>query len=378
MKSPVATSLLLILALGCVNPDMPGNQDAVPNPEMNYAGRFDLQAEENFTLLKVFNPWQKSKGSTYYYVLGDDPLKIPDSLSGHPFIHTPVSRVVTMSTTHVAMIAELGEAASIKGASGTSYIYNETIRKSCEEGLTLDVGYGQGLNYELLVDLEPDVVFLYGVEGNVTSTAEKLTELGLTVVYCAEYLEQDPLGKAEWIRFFASFYGKEAEADRYFNKVDSLYKKLCLLADSIKNRPKVLIGLPWKDTWYVAGGNSFAARLISDAGGDYLWNEDTSDEAIPLDLESVYSRAITADIWINPGVALSLDELVAFDERFEDLNVLREKSIYNNNARISPDGGNDYWESATTRPDLILADLISVFHPRLLSNHDLVYYRKLN
>ena len=138
-----------------------------------------------------------------------------------------------------------------------------------------------------------------------------------------------------------------------------------------------MIGLPWKDTWYVAGGRSYASRLISDAGGNYLWQGNTSDEAIPLDLESVYSKAVNADVWINPGVAHSIGELLAFDERFGELEVVRQAEIYNNNARMSPGGGNDYWESATLRPDLILADLISVFHPELMRDHSMFYYRKL-
>ena len=132
-------------------------------------------------------------------------------------------------------------------------------------------------------------------------------------------------------------------------------------------RPEVMTGLPWKDSWFVAGGRSFAARLIADAGGNYMWRDIQSSEAMPLDLESVFSRAVSADIWINPGVASSI----------EDLPVLKKGSIYNNNARMSEGGGNDYWESATVRPDLILADLISVFHPELLRDHSMLYYKKL-
>lgn len=343
-----------------------------------YATRFELLPFENFTLLRVFDPWQKSRGSTYTCVLGKDESLLPDSLSVFPFIQTPVSRVIAMSTTHVAMIASLDEASSIKGASGTPFIYNPDIRKACDAGLVADVGYGQGINYEKVVSLEPDVVFLYGVEGNVISVAEKLEELGIQVVFCAEYLEQDPLGKAEWIRFFAAFYNREREADSIFNMVDSNYASLQSLVSSVSNKPEVMIGLPWKDTWYVAGGKSYASRLIEEAGGSYIWRDNDSDEAVPMNLESVYTRAVDADIWINPGVARSIAELIAFDVRFEELPVLKQGRIYNNNARLSPGGGNDYWESATLRPDLVLADLISIFHPGLLKDHTLFYYRKLN
>jgi iron complex transport system substrate-binding protein len=51
--------------------------------------------------------------------------------------------------------------------------------------------------------------------------------------------------------------------------------------------------------------------------------------------------------------------------------------VYNNNARIGPGGGNDYWEGGTARPDLVLADLISIFHPKLVPDHERIWYRKL-
>jgi len=374
-----AIELLLIgLLAGCKPGGDSSDSDPVNESSFTkYATRFDLQREKNYTLLRVFNPWQNSRNISYSYVLGEDPELLPDSLSSYPFIFTPVSRVITMSTTHVAMIDGLGETGSIVGASGISYIYNPEIRARCDSGLLSDVGYGQGLNYEMIVAMEPDVVFLYGVEGNVTTTAGKLEELGVKTVYCAEYLERDPLGKAEWIRFFASFYGREADADALFNRVDSAYRiqrELCL---DVEKKPEVMTGLPWKDTWYVAGGNSFAARLITDAGGSYIWRDNSSGEAVPLDLESVFSRAVNADVWINPGVASSINELLAFDERFEELPVLRNGSIYNNNARMSEGGGNDYWESATLRPDLVLSDLISIFHPELQRDPSSFYYRKL-
>lgn len=244
-------------------------------------------------------------------------------------------------------------------------------------GEVRDVGYDQGLNYETIVSLDPDVLFMYGVESSVRTTSDKLEEMGVSVVYCGEYLETHPLGKAEWIRFFSQFYNLEEQADLFFNRIDSTYQSLVDLTSHQEDKPSVLTGLPWKDTWYMAGGKSFAARLIEDAGGIYLWNDNQSTQAIPLDLESVYARAVGADIWINPGAANTFSELNRFDQRFQELPVLRAGMVYNNNARMSDKGGNDYWESGTIRPDLVLADLITVFHPDLLTDHRFIYYRKL-
>ncbi len=342
-----------------------------------YALGFRVQDHGSYKLLEVTDPWQQSQHVIFSYVLAPAGTPIPDSLTTIPFIETPVHRVIALSTTHVAMIDQLGSAESIVGLSGSKFIYTRAIRERIETGEVEDVGYGQGLDFETIVRLSPDLVFLYGVEGNVMTTLEKLSELGIPAVFCGEYLEPHPLGKAEWIRFFSLFYEKEEQASSFFKDIDLAYNALTDLTSGLSSRPRVLSGLPWKDTWYMAGGESFAAKLMEDAGGDYLWKDNPSTQAVPLDLESVYLRAVDADIWINPGAAGSLQDIIELDDRFGDLNVHKSGKVYNNDARINAAGGNDYWESATVRPDLVLADLIEVFHPGLLTDHCFVYYRQL-
>jgi len=353
---------------------MPGERI---NSFTSYASGFRAHHHAAYTFVEVTDPWQQSRNVIFSYVLAPDAELIPDSLKTIPFIKTPVKRVIALSTTHVAMIDQLGSIESIVGLSGADFIYSSEIRSRIESGSVKDVGYGQGLDFETIVRLKPDVLFLYGVEGNVMTTLEKLTDLGIPAVFCGEYLENHPLGKAEWIRFFSLFYNKEEQSARFFQQIDSAYNALSALASGVMSKPVVLNGLPWKDTWYMAGGQSFAAQLIEDAGGDYLWSDSPSTQAVPLNLESVYLRAITADIWINPGAARSLAEILLLDERLGDLEVIKNAHVFNNDARSSPAGGNDYWESGTVRPDLVLADLIEVFHPDLLTDHSFVYYRQL-
>jgi iron complex transport system substrate-binding protein len=343
----------------------------------SYASGFRVQELGSLTLITVTDPWQQSKNVIFRYVLAPEAELVPDSLKDVPFIKTPVKRAITLSTTHVAMIDQLGSAESIVGLSGADFIYSPTIRTRVESGEVTDVGYGQGLDFETIVRLNPDVLFLYGVEGNVMTILEKLTDLEIPAVFCGEYLETHPLGKAEWIRFFSLFYNKEEQSARFFNQIDSAYNALSIMASKVHSKPQVLNGLPWKDTWYMAGGKSFAAQLMEDASGDYLWRDTHSTQALPLDLESVYIRAVNADVWINPGAAGSLADILLLDERLGDLEVLKMGRVFNNNARVSDGGGNDYWESGTVRPDLVLADLIKVFHPDLLTDHSFVYYRQL-
>ncbi len=355
----------------------PGRGESTLNTFTRYASGFRVYDNGSYTLIEVSDPWQQSRDVIFSYVLANSPEILPDSLRSVPFIKTPVKRVIALSTTHVAMIDQLGNASSIVGLSGSDFVYSPGIRQGIESGKVMDVGYGQGIDFETIVKLEPDVLFLYGVEGNVMTILEKLRDLGIPAVFCAEYLETHPLGKAEWIRFFSLFYSKEEQASRFFDRIDSSYSALSVLASGLMQKPKVLNGLPWKDTWFMAGGKSFAAKLIEDAGGDFLWSDSHSSQAVPLDLESVYLRAVNADVWINPGAAGSLEDIRQMDDRFSDLKVLKNGHVFNNNARTNAAGGNDYWESGTVRPDLVLADLIKVFHPDLLTDHHFVYYRQL-
>ena len=379
MRVPSLVFGLLLLASCLYTPSPEADQMSFEGSgdPTSYARGFRIYNQEAYTMLEVRDPWQQSRDVIFSYILGPDPANVPDSLNQLPFIETPVKRVVAMSTTHVAMIEALDEGASIAGVSGARYIYSPSLRSAIESGIVSDVGYGQGLDFETIVRLDPDVIFLYGVEGNVMTILEKLRDLGIPAVFCGEYLETHPLGKAEWIRFFSLFYEKEVEAGQFFKKIDSLYTANKALAGTVDNKPLVLTGLPWKDSWYIAGGASFAARLIEDAGGQYLWADHPSSQAVPMDLESVYSRAVNANIWINPGAASSLQDLRGFDQRFEELEVLQHGRVFNNNARVNPSGGNDYWESGAVRPDLVLKDLITVFHPDLLTDHRFIYYRQL-
>lgn len=377
-------SLVILTALllwGCVQgaDSSSGRDGGEPGREAftRYASGFRVFEQGSHTVVEVTDPWQQSQDIIFTYVLGPDAEVLPQSLKKYPYIRTPVERVIALSTTHVAMIEQLGSSETIVGLSGTDFIYNPSVKERVETGDVKDVGYGQGLDFESIVGLNPDVLFLYGVEGQVVSTLEKLTDLGIPAVFCGEYLEQHPLGKAEWIRFFSLFFDKEEQSSHFFRHVDSAYNALSSLTSQVSERPNILTGLPWKDTWYMAGGESFAARLIKDAGGTYLWQDNPSTQAVPMDLETVYLKGVHADIWINPGAATSLSDILLMDERFGDLPVLNKGSVFNNNARINARGGNDYWESGTVRPDLILADLIGIFHPDLMTDHRFVYYRQL-
>ena len=352
-------------------------ETAVTVSQNEFSEKFALQTEPGFIILTITNPWQEADDQGFTWILDKGTGNLPDSLKKFPVIKVPVKNVVVFSTTHIGFISALHEENTITGVSGFKYVYNRDVRKRIAEGLIKDVGYPPAIDFETIISLHPDVVFLYGLNASVSGISQRLLNAGIPSVIMAEYLEKHPLGKMEWLKVFAAFYGREKLASNLFSKACDDYMKLQKRVETVLPKPKVLAGLPWKDTWYMAGGKSFMAKLIEDAGGDYIWKTDPSDEYIPLDLETVFMKAYHADCWINPGSVRSLGEISARDERFASLPVFQKGRVYNNDARLNDSGGNDYWESGVVSPEIILADLVKIFHPELMNQHEFVYYRKL-
>ena len=261
----ITCSLVFLICLfqSCYSPNKKPVAGVETGPGTTHARGFRMETFPGFTILGVRDPWQGSSGIRFEYVLASDLSLIPDSLGHLPAVKTPVSRVICMSTTHVAMIESLGMTRSIVGVSGPHYISNPVIRKRVEEGEVLDVGADQSLNYERIVSLNPDVVMAYGITAEVGGMVKRLGDLGITVILNGDYLENEPLGKTEWLRFIAAFYELGEEADSVFEGVRLEYEKFCRLTRDLRERPAVMTGLPWKDSWYVPGGSSFAAAFMS-------------------------------------------------------------------------------------------------------------------
>lgn len=277
------------------------------------------------------------------------------------------------------MLAAIGEEKAIAGMSGVQYIYNETVADRIRNGKIPDIGYDSGMNNELVLKIRPDLLLMYGIGGEGEGYTGKLKEMGVRVMFDADYLENDPLGKAEWIKLFGALFCKEKISDSIYTYITESYSDLKeYIRHNIKTRPSVLLGLPFKDTWYISPGNSYISRLIGDAGGNYLWSNIKSSVSLPFSLEKVYLQAVKADYWLNIGSVLTKSDIETFEPRLASLAPFINDKLYNNNNRISPGGGNDYWESGTLNPQVILKDIAGILHPELFTQINLFYYRKIN
>ena len=347
--------------------------------QITKAERFTLEKKNGWTEIKIINPWQGASGVNQVFYLvkrGTKMATLPDSSS---VIFVPVRKIICTSTTHIAMIEALGEVNSVVGVSGTNLIYSPEVIKNVNKGLVGDIGYDANLNKELIIKLSPDLIMIYGIGSESTGYVGKVKELGIKVIMNADYLETDPLSRTEWIKLFGALYCKENLADSIFeSEVEKYIKLKKYIEQNISVRPKVLLGLPFKDTWYVSSGNSFISKLISDAGGDYLWRDTESSISMPYGIENVYLRGLTADYWLNVGSISSRNEISAVDQRLNDLPCFKNDNLFNNNKRVTSNGGNDYWESGSLYPHLLLKDIATILHPEVFEDHELVYYKKIN
>ena len=376
MKSPISTIALLCLFFlaSCISRNKTSLEVFKQNiyiPE--YASGFKILGAENFasTLIQITNPWQGAKDITMSYFVSRNGEQAPAGFNG-PIIPAGTKQIVCMSSSYIAMLDALGEINRIVGVSGIDYIANPYILAHKDSIKDL----GPEMNYELLISLKPDVVLLYGIGDAQTAVTDKLKELSIPYLYMGEYLEESPLGKAEWMLVLSELTDKREEGMEIFREIPKRYYALKTLTDSVKQHPTVMFNTPWNDSWVMPSTQSYMAQLVTDAGADYIYQENKSNSSTPIGLETAYKLIQKADYWINVGMASTLDELKTVNPKFADAKAVREKTVYNNNLRTTPTGGNDYWESAVVRPDIVLRDLIHIFHPELVSD-SLYYYRHL-
>ncbi len=375
-KSFLGLCLLIVLLAACNGKKTASISDfsnQLYTPE--YASGFSIKGADGYesSIITVTNPWQGADSITTQLFIARGGESAPEGFTGQ-VLEGDASRIVAMSSTHIAMLDAVGEAGRVVGVSGIDYISNPVI--SANRDSIGDVGYEGNINYELLISLDPDLVLLYGVNG-ASSMEGKLNELGIPFMYVGDYLEESPLGKAEWMVALSEVVGKRTEGEQVFGGIPVRYNDLKKrVADTVLDAPSVILNTPYGDSWFMPSTESYVARLVKDAGGDYIYKKNTGNASLPIDLEEAYKLTSEADMWLNVGMANSLDELRTSCPKFSDTRCFRNGSVWNNNLKTNAAGGNDYYESAVVNPDILLRDLVKIFHPELVEE-DFVYYKQL-
>ncbi len=376
----VALFVLLSVFVGCTSASK--DEVSIFSEELytpKFASGFEIvKAEEGeSSLLRITKPWQGAtdKDQEELLILRGGEQK-PAGYKGN-VLNEKAERIVALSSTFVAMFDRVEATNLVVGVSGIDYISNPIIGERARTGLVKDVGYDSNLNFELLTTLRPDIVLLYSSSGANSSVVSKLTELNIPYLYIGDYAEESPLGKAEWMVAMAEICGRREQGIKHFEQSAAEYNRLKDMVQSVENRPKVMFNTPYRDVWFMPTANNYMVQLIEDAGAEYIYKGNSTKETKPISVEEAYKLVLDTDFWLNTGAMInSIGELRNQIPKFGDMPVVKRGNVYNNTARRTPMGGSDFWESGVVFPEIVLRDMIAIFHPEIV-NDPLYFYMKL-
>ena len=343
-----------------------------------YAEGFKVTKNSNFSVLEISNPWPDSEQTFKYVIINKiEAAKttfMRDEYDG--IIVIPVEKIVVTSTTHIPALELLNVENTLVGFPGSDYISSEKTRQRIDKGLVRELGKNEGINTEVLLELNPDVVVGFGIDGK-SKSLNTIKKANIPVIYNGDWIEKSPLAKAEWIKFFGLLFEKEQQADSIFNHIEKNYLEAKKLASKATNKPTVLSGAMHKDVWYLPNGESPEAQFLKDANTNYLWSDTSGKGSLSLSFETVFEKAKNADLWLSPSYYTSMEALEKANSHYTKFDAFKNKNIFSFSATTGETGGVLYYEIGVARPDLVLKDIIKICHPELLEDYETFFFKPL-
>jgi iron complex transport system substrate-binding protein len=350
------------------------NADKFQIVPTHYATRFAIKKTMNYTVLELLGNKNNSEVTATFVLYKNQK---PAYSENAYYIKTPVKTVACMSSIYSAMLSKLKCEQAIVAIDNIDYYTNSFIKNKVQEKKIIELSKGAQVDIEKTIALKPDLFLTFGMGNPKEDADQKLVSAGIPIAISIDHLEETPLARAEWIKFFSYFFNKENLADSLFTETEKKYAYLKSLTENLKTKPTVLTEIKYGDAWYVPSGKSYMAHLINDAGGNYFWKDDHKTGSTPLSFETVYAKAKDCDIWINLYNINTKKEMLSYDERYSFFKAYKNNGLYNNNKNQNTNGYSNYWETGITNPEEVLADLIHIFNPSLLPNHTFTFYKKI-
>ncbi len=378
MKSSINLFIVFLFLIGCKENTSSKKQANTPKQliEINHAKGFEIQHFKKYTKLTIKSPYLNAKEQFEYIIITGG-----DSNSIHPkgtIINIPINKIVVTSTTHIPMLELLGVENTLIGFPHTKYISSPKTRKLIANKSIKEVGIKAALNTEILLDLKPDVVVGFSMS-KTNKSLNLIEKSGIPVILNGDWLEETPLGRAEWIKFFGVLYNKEKEADSIFNVIEKNYNDAKLIASKAKNAPSILSGaIMSKDIWNLPAGESFVAQFLKDANTNYLWKDSKGKGSLSISFESILDKGKNADIWIAPGFFRNKEQMLSRNKNYQTFTAFKNDQLFTFANNVGETGGTIYFELGPTRPDLVLKDIIKITHPELLVDYTPTFFSKMD
>jgi iron complex transport system substrate-binding protein len=298
------------------------------------------------------------------------------ALAGAQVVTVPITSLYSASTTHLGFLVELQRLDVLTGVSTKRFLIGDEIVKRAAGDQVREFAAASTIDTELVVSQRPSL-FMTG--GSTSAELSVIRQAGIPVVANHEWLEPTALARAEWLKYMAAFLNEEKSAQHLYTDVKARYHALSARAVAVPaaQKPTVMAGHGSRGEFIIAGGRSYVAALIGDAGGRYVWADNSATGTVTIDLEAQLKRAADADIWINGGGWANLGAIVSDEPRYEAFKAYRIGQVWVLERRVSPTGANDYWSRGVSHPDLVLADLVKIFHPTLVPEHEFQWYMQV-
>lgn len=368
---------------GCIK-DFDSSKDYFPDKAtFSDARGLTVSYHKSYKVVTVKTPSNTSKKETTYVLVqcGAPQPKLDGDLAQAQKITIPTTRVALGSTTEPMKFQMMNKLDSVVGMTSVDKVGDPKTRQALRDHKVADFGVGDGtteVNTEKLAALRPDLFIISGHD-DPTKFA-KVKEMGTPVVAEPDFLENTPLGRAEWIKYDALFVNAEKAANAKYDDIAKRYHETTKLTANVTTRPSVLYGYQFKGVWYIKSNENYSIQFLRDAGGEYVFKDVHGVTSSKLDTETILKKAHDADFWIdgqiNESQKASIPTIVKDDPRMKALKPVRNGNVWNGVLRDDPKHGNDYWQTGVVRPDLVLADLSAILHPELSPNHTFTFYKK--
>ncbi|TRX70308.1 ABC transporter substrate-binding protein [Carboxylicivirga sp. M1479] len=337
-----------------------------------YAKGFSINYFEGYKQIVLNDPWGDSTKTETFALLTDETLiNNAKEHNDHVITHTP-NKWIALSSTMVNYANVLDMKHTIKGVAEPQYIADDFIQEGIKNESIKNVGMAVAPDVEVMVDLEPDFMMVSPFKDNHFAA---VTSAGIPVITNADYLEQTPLGRAEWLVFVGELLGEGKKAKRIFNAIAKEYAEVQNLAAQITTKPSVFTGHIYQGIWYTPAGESYMANYFNDAGCNYIYKDSRGTGSLSLDYETIIDKAEHTEYWvliINYPTEVTYSELEKIDNRYTDFDAFKKRKVVVTNASHSL-----YFEKGLLQPHLVLADLVHAFHPQLLKDYKPKYFHQL-
>lgn len=347
------------------------SKEALSSDSIQYAQGFTVQRFDTYIMVEVRDPWDSTR-LLQRYLLVDRTKSVPGGLPKGTIVKVPVKDIVIYTSVHAAIIDQLHETDKVIGVCEHRYMDTPAIQEGIQAGRIADLGEATSPNIEKMIEIGAELVIASPFQNSSYGPVEKI---GIPIIEGADYMEAFPLGRTEWIRFYGLLFGKEEMADSIFKETEQAYLSLKDLTANIDNRPTVLSEKKFGSSWYVPSGDSYMAHLIEDAGADYMFKDLPGAGSTPLAFETVFDKAIHADIWLvkyNQSSEMTYNDLRSEYTPYENFDAFKKKRIYTCNTGAVP-----YYEEFPIHPEYLLKDLIWIFHPELVFGYSPRYFREM-